>query len=647
MIKKTTILLGITLITSLTAYSQSKKVEKAESEFDKYAYQSAIESYEDLVADGFNDEEIFKNLGNANYLNAQYEEASSWYSKLFMIENADIEPEYMYRYAQSLKSTGEYTAADTWMKKFDSAQGDDIRARKFANQQDYLHKIENLSGRYDIKNIAINSPESDFAPSLFGKNLVFSTARDTGTTSRNIHEWTNRSFLNLYKSSINDNGSFSSPFKLPKTMNKKTHESSTSFTKDGSVVYFTRNNSQNGKFARDEKGVSRLKIYRADIDGEEWTNIQELPFNSDSYSTAHPSLSADETKLYFASDMEGSIGASDIFVVDINEDGTYGSPKNMGDIINTEARETFPFISQNNVLYFASDGHPGLGGLDIFAVQIEGNEISEVVNIGKPVNSEQDDFSFIINETSGLGFFASNRAGGQGGDDIYALQENEPLDFSCTTLVSGTIKEEGSLQTLADVKISILNSENEVVATSASDENGNFSLDGDCKNGEYKIVAQKQDYDNGEKMFATVNSDNTHDLQIVLKKTMKQAQAGTNLIVFLDLEPIYFDLDKDIIRPDASDTMQKIIDYMKQFPTVKVQVQSHTDSKASTSYNKNLSERRAKNTVTYLVSNGIDKSRITGKGFGESQLTNDCESRGSCPDKRHQENRRSEFIVIE
>ncbi|PKA97052.1 outer membrane protein OmpA-like peptidoglycan-associated protein [Flavobacteriaceae bacterium MAR_2009_75] len=647
MIKKITILLGITLITSLTAYSQSKKVEKAENEFDKYAYQSAIESYEDLVADGFNDEEIFKNLGNANYLNAQYEEASSWYSKLFMIEDADIEPEYMYRYAQSLKSTGEYTAADTWMKKFDSAQGDDVRAKKFANQQDYLNKIENLSGRYDIQNISINSPESDFAPSLFGKNLVFSTARDTGTTSRNIHEWTNRSFLNLYRAGINDNGTFSSASKLPKTMNKKTHESSTSFTKDGSVVYFTRNNSQNGKFARDEKGVSRLKIYRADIDGEEWTNIQELPFNSDSYSTAHPSLSADETKLYFASDMEGSIGASDIFVVDINGDGTYGSPKNMGDIINTEARETFPFISQNNVLYFASDGHPGLGGLDIFAVQVENDETSEVLNIGKPVNSEQDDFSFIINESSGIGFFASNRAGGQGGDDIYSLQENVPLDFSCSTVVSGTIKGEDGFNALSDARVSIMNSKNEVVATTTSDENGNFTLDGNCEDGEYKLIASKSDYDDVEKMFATVNSGNTNDIKIVLKKSIKQAPTGTNLIVFLNLRPIYFDLDKDIIRPDASDTMQKVIDYMKQFPTVKVQVQSHTDSKASTAYNKNLSERRAKNTVTYLVANGIEESRITGKGFGESQLTNDCKSRKSCPDERHQENRRSEFIVIE
>ncbi|WP_209404577.1 OmpA family protein [Pseudozobellia sp. WGM2] len=647
MIKKTTILLGITLITSLTAYSQSKKVEKAESEFDKYAYQSAIESYEDLVADGFNDEEIFKNLGNANYLNAQYEEASSWYSKLFMIENAEIETEYMYRYAQSLKSTGEYTAADTWMKKFDSAQGDDVRAKKFANQQDYLNKIENLSGRYDIQNISINSPESDFAPSLFGKNLVFSTARDTGTTSRNIHEWTNRSFLNLYRAGINDNGTFSSASKLPKTMNKKTHESSTSFTKDGSVVYFTRNNSQNGKFARDEKGVSRLKIYRADIDGEEWTNIQELPFNSDSYSTAHPSLSADETKLYFASDMEGSIGASDIFVVDINGDGTYGSPKNMGDIINTEARETFPFISQNNVLYFASDGHPGLGGLDIFAVQVENDETSEVLNIGKPVNSEQDDFSFIINENSGIGFFASNRAGGQGGDDIYSLQENVPLDFSCSTVVSGTIKGEDGFNALSDARVSIMNSKNEVVATTTSDENGNFTLDGNCEDGEYKLIASKSDYDDVEKMFATVNSGDINDIKIVLKKSIKQAPKGTNLIVFLNLRPIYFDLDKDIIRPDASDTMQKVIDYMKQFATVKVQVQSHTDSKASTAYNKNLSERRAKNTVTYLVANGIEESRITGKGFGESQLTNDCKSRESCPDERHQENRRSEFIVIE
>jgi len=629
------------------ANGQTKKAKKAKVEFENYAYQNAIESYESLVDDGYTDEQIFKNLGNANYLNAKYSEAATWYSKLFMLEDSEINADYIYRYAQSLKSTGEYTAADSWMHKFEAVKEEDLRAEKFADQPNYLEEIGKMSGRYVIENLAINSSESDFAPSLNGKNLIFSTARDTGTASRNIHQWTDKSFLNLYKATPNTNGEYLSSDKLPKSMNKKTHESSTAFTKDGTTVYFTRNNSQNGKFSRDKDGVSRLKIYQATIKGENWTNIIELPFNSDNHSAAHPALNADETKLYFASDMEGTLGESDLFVVDINSDKSFGTPKNLGDRINTESRETFPYITGKNILYFASDGHQGLGGLDIFATNIDNLENLKIVNIGKPVNSEEDDFSFVINETTQKGFFASNREGGKGSDDIYALTENEPIDFSCSTKVSGIVKDEVTGKPLTNVKVSIFNSQSEIIAETVSADDGSFSMDGDCNEDNYKLIASKEDYNDGDKMFRTIGANDTVGVEVVLDKTVEQAPVGTNLISFLDLEPIYFDLDKDIIRPDASKTMEKVIAYMKQFPGLKVQVQSHTDVKAGAGYNLDLSKRRAKNTVTYLIANGIEESRISGEGFGKNKLINGCTTRDGCPDERHQENRRSEFIVME
>ena len=432
-----------------------------------------------------------------------------------------------------------------------------------------------------------------------------------------------------------------------KTLNKKTHESSTTFTKDGTTVYFTRNNSDNGKFARDSEGVSRLKIYKASLQNGEWTNISELPFNGDSHSTAHPTLNADESKLYFASDMEGSLGQSDIFVVDINADGSFGAPENLGDGVNTESRETFPFVTTDNVLYFASDGHPGLGGLDVFAIHLENIGQPNIVNVGKPVNSEEDDFSFIINDETRKGFFASNRKGGQGSDDIYGFTENEKIDLSCNTVVQGIVKDQETGEPLAGAKVLIFDSQNQVIAETISGDDGSFALDGDCQDGDYKLVASKEEYNGGEKMFAVVSSNDTNDVVVALEKTTKVAPKGTNLVKHLGLKPIYFDLDKADIRPDAIRTMERVIAYMKEYPAIKVQVQSHTDSKNSKSYNIKLSERRAENTVIYLVANGIDKTRISGKGFGEEQLTNDCFTRQSCSDEKHQENRRSEFVIIE
>ncbi len=627
------------------SFAQDAKIKKAENKFDDYAYTNAIDAYEQLVEKGYGDEEIFKNLGDANYKNARYDAAADWYSRLFKLEDVQVDTDYMYRYAQTLKSMKEYEASDTWMQKFEAAKASDRRAKKFKENQDYLDKIEAQSGRYDVKTLSINSSQSDFAPSFNGEQLVFSTARDSGFASKRIHQWNNGAFLNLYTSDPSESGDYNSSSKLASAINKKTHESSTAFTKDGTTVYFTRNNSNNGNFSRDEEGVSRLKIFRAKLDDGVWKDIIELPFNGDDYSAAHPTLNADETKLYFASDMVGSIGQSDIFVVDLNDDGSIGVPKNLGNTINTEGRETFPHLTPSNTLYFASDGHPGLGGLDVFATKIDNLDNLFIVNVGKPVNSEQDDFSFIINESTKKGFFASNRDGGMGSDDIYRFIENEEINLVCSTSVTGVVLDQETGNPLSDALVVIFDSKNELVAETKSSADGSFMLQGDCRDGDYTVVASKEEYNKGDKMFAVVSGNDTEDVRVGLEKTIKRATPGTDLIAFLNLNPIYFDLDKADIRPDASRTMTQVIQYMKQFPDIKVQVRSHTDAKASDSYNMRLSKRRAKNTVAYLLANGIDEGRISGEGFGETQLTNECNTRESCEDGRHQKNRRSIFVV--
>ena len=645
--KRLNYILCASFLACTLSQAQDKETRKAEKEIKDYAYADAIETYEKLVKEGYEDDRIFKNLGNAYYLNANYHEAAGWYAKLFSLVDADVDSDDMYRYAQTLKSNGNYEESRTWMQKFEAATSDDVRARKFSDHPDYLEEIERRSGRYTIENLPLNSAASDFAPSFGRDFLVFSTARDTGTTSRKIHGWNNKPFLNLYKASTDQNGQLAHPTKLSKGLNRKTHESSTAFTKDGTTMYFTRNNSENGKFSRDKNGVSRLKIYRATLQNEEWKDITELPFNSDAYSNAHPALSADENQLYFASDRKGSLGQSDIFVVDILTDGTFSTPKNLGDKVNTEARETFPFITESNVLYFASDGHPGLGGLDVFAVPLYSLEDGHVVNVGKPVNSAQDDFSFIFDEATDKGFFASNREGGMGDDDIYGFTETDKIAFSCKVMLEGTVKDDETGEPIAGTTLSIFNSADEKVSETISGSDGTFIMAGDCATDRYKIMAIKEAYDDAYRLFPISDKKDVLHIEIVLNKTNKSAPIGTDLFKHLELQPILFDSNKAEIRPDTANILVKIINYMQEFPNTKIQVRSHTDALGKADYNLKLSDKRAQSTIAFFVSKGIDSSRLSGEGFGENELLNDCGSEKKCSSVKHQENRRSEFVVVE
>jgi outer membrane protein OmpA-like peptidoglycan-associated protein/tetratricopeptide (TPR) repeat protein len=644
--KKLIYIICISLMVNTLMNAQDKKSDKAKKEFDTYSYIPAIEAYEALIEKGYSEEDIYKNLGDANYQNANYSEAANWFKKLFELNDATIEANYLYLYAQSLKSTKDYNAAALWMDRYETAKNAEERAKKSIANPDYLDQIESLSGRYDIKSLSINSEASDFAPAFLGEELVFSTARDSGTVTKFVHTWNNKPFTNLYRATETSEGDFGNPTKLS-SLNKKTHETSAVFTKDGSTVYFTRNNSVNGKFSRDNQGVSRLKIYRANLNDGNWTNIVELPFNSDEYSAAHPTLSPDERSLYFASDMPGTHGASDIFVVEINENGNFGAPKNLGNTVNTEGRETFPFVTDTNVLYFASDGHPGLGGLDVFATKLDDMDNIYVVNTGKPVNSELDDFSFIINSETRKGFFASNREGGQGSDDIYAFTENEPIDLICNTIVSGIVKDEKDGLPLVGARVALVNIKDETLSEVITNADGSFVMDGDCRDGDYKLIAVAEGYNRSEVDFTSVDANDNTGIEILLAKVLQEAPVGTDLAYFLNLNPVYFDLDKSNIRADAATTLTAVIGYLNEFPDMKIQVQSHTDVRASKWYNNRLSDRRAKSTVDYLIANGISESRVKGKGFGESQLANDCTSVEKCSDEEHEKNRRSEFIVME
>ncbi|UFH37705.1 OmpA family protein [Flavobacterium flavipigmentatum] len=623
--------------------AQEAVLSRADRDYNKYAYIDAIAIYEKLAEAGYREEKIFQRLGNAYYFNAELTKALKWYDELFLLNNQQ-DPEYYYRYAQTLKSVGDYSEADKMLDIFNEKIKTDSRGVLFENNKNYLEQIKLNSGRFEIADAGINSTESDYGSTMLDGKLVFASARDTARLSKNTFRWTNRSFTNLYTAVVKSDGSLESPIQLDKKINSKFNESTPVFTKDGNTMYFTRNNFLAGKRGKDDKKVTLLKLYKAELVKDKWINVVELPFNSDQYSIAHPALSVDEKKLFFASDMPGGQGQSDLYSVTINNGGTFGKPENLGPVINTEGRETFPFISGDNELYFASDGRPGLGGLDIFVAKIKDDAGFGVVqNIGEPVNTKFDDFSFIIDPASRKGFFSSNKSGGIGSDDIYKFTETRRLD--CNKKLSGVVVDSQTNLTLSDAKVILLDSNFQQILEVVTDKEGRYTFEVTC-NKNYYIRVLKQDFETHESEIKIGSSKEKYELDVKLEKQIKKIEVGTDLAKTLDIPLIYFDLNQSFITPEAKFELEKVLAVMTQYPKMKIDVRSHTDSRENKNYNLILSNKRAKATIEWFVKRGISNQRISGRGYGESQLVNQCSDNVKCSEEEHKINRRSEFIVL-
>lgn len=629
-------------LTVLKISAQNSNQNKADKDYIQYAYVDAIATYEKVAEKGYKDEKMFQRLGNSYYFNGELTKAVKWYDELFAM-NTEQEPEYYYRYAQALKAKGDYTAADKILEAFTEKVKTDKRGILFENNKNYLEKIKSNSGRFEIADAGINSTQTDYGTSFLGNKIVFASARDTGGVVKKTFKWTNKTFTNLYEAELKADGTIGKPERFEKKINSKFNESTPVFTKDGKTMYFTRNNFLDGKRGRNGQKVTLLKLYKADFVNGKWQNITELPFNSDQYSTAHPALSNDETILYFASDMPGTLGQSDLYKVAINSDGSFAKPENLGKTINTEGRETFPFISGDNELYFASDGQPGLGGLDVYVSKINNDgTFSEAQNIGAPINGKQDDFAFVIDSKNRNGFFSSNREDGIGNDDIYRFTEIKKI--LCQQILKGTTADLETGKTIENAKVTLLDANFNIKDQVVSDANGIYKFAVDCAKN-YYVKAEKQDYETKEAAVTIKEQTGETNLDIMLEKRNKPINVGTDLAKTLDIPIIYFDLDKSVIRKDAAFELEKILVVMQQYPKMKIDVRSHTDSRQTVKYNMALSDKRAKSTVQWLIKNGIASDRLTGKGFGESQLVNKCSDGVPCTEKEHQQNRRSEFII--
>lgn len=627
-------------------------VKKANNYFRRMWYREAAELYElALLRDPENqDLETIKKAADAHYFNTNMERAYYWYNQLYEIRKDEMSAEDLFKYAHATKGMGKYGRARRLMnlydKKLEGSPGGQIRREDIRKRKVFLDNILSSEDAFTVKNLKINSRYAEFSPMFYGDmSLVFASSVDSAFFKTRRYKWNDQPYLDLYVAKMNEQSEeLRSAVKFSKKINTKYHEAAVTFSPDNQTIYFTRNNSGGKKLKRDKNGVNHLKIYRSHKFEGDWTEAEELPFNGEGFSTGHPALSPDGKALYFVSDRPGSIGGTDIFVVDVFEDGTFSEPRNLGPKINTERRELFPFVNEKT-LYFSSDGHAGLGGLDVFEVAYDEEEaVQDVINVGKPVNSNKDDFSFIINEETQKGYFASNRQGGKGDDDLYSFQRLLPEETN-ENAIAGVVTDLISGENLPDAMVELLDENNIALKEIISADDGSFVFEELDSNTMYRIRVRKDSYLDEEKaMETTENEVVTVDLAM---RRLKELITIENGIKKLKTDMIYFDFDKYNIRKDDAEELDQVVQTMQNYPGMIIRIESHTDSRGPSDYNKYLSEKRANSTREYLINRGIDPSRIESAiGYGEERLLNSCDGSVRCSLEAHQLNRRSEFVIV-
>lgn len=612
------------VISTAGLQAQNTDTAKADKLYERYEFVAAAEQYTKLVDQGKADGYVYKQLADTYFNMFNTAEAAKWYAKAV---ETDQDAETYYRYAQMLRGNGQYEESNKQMRKFAAASPNDQRAKTFMENPNYIPKLMSKEKMYDITSLSVSSEKSDFGPVLNNNTLYFTSARNT---SRKTYGWNDEPFLDIYTATYNTDGSINEATALTE-LNSQYHDGPLTLSADGKTMYFTSDSFRENTFEKDRKNKLKLgknNLFKATKNGDKWGNVQSLPFNSKEYSTSNPSLSNDGKTLYFSSDMPGSLGGVDIWKVAVNADGSYGTPENLGKRVNTEGNESFPFIaSDNQTLYFASAGKPGLGGYDVFKVKL--NDSAEAVNLGKPVNSEKDDFSFSYDQEKNVGFFASNRSGM---DNIYGAN---PL---CGLEVFTIVTDSKTGKIIANAKVSILDDKNNVIATEMSNSKGEVSYNVEC-NKTFTIQASASGYESNTFAVAAVKVGTTTKVAAMLNP-IAEIVKETEVV----LNDVFFEFDKSNITREGAYELDKLVEALKANPTMIIMVKAHTDNRGSDVYNMRLSDRRAKSSVQYILSKGIGKDRISGKGYGESEPKVDCGA--DCTEAQHAENRRSEFIIV-
>ncbi|MEM7187050.1 MAG: OmpA family protein [Bacteroidota bacterium] len=619
------------LIASVTfATAQNKDTKKADQLYDRLAYTDAAAAYQKLLKQGKAGRYVYERLANSYYFINDTKKAETYYKRV--VKGRKVKAETVYNYAQALKANGKFSMYNTWMKTFASMAPNDSRAVEFLKNPNYVPQIMEDFARYEAKNLEdINTEYSEFGGIVIGKDFYFTSARNT---TRKKYHWDEQPFLDIYKAELVGDAIKNASL-LEGDVNTKFHEGNVAITPDGKRMYFDRNDYLDGKFKKNSEGINQINIYYTEWVDNGWKGVFSLPFNSSEYSTGHPALSPDGNTLYFVSDMPGGKGGSDIYMASIDSNGNVGTPKRLSDNINTEGKEVFPFMDSSGNLYFSSDGHQGLGGLDGFYAEANGSDFGKATNLGKGANSEDDDFAFIYDANSKTGFMSSNRKGGKGADDIYMIRGIEP---PCEVDMDINVVNEYTGEPIFGARLDLYDAMENRLSTKTAGEDGHGQLLAECDK-EHVVQAVMTGF---ESNAITVEASPNGKLSKTIELRPIEAIIVDDKV---QLNPILFDYNKHNIKPQAAFELDKLVDIMKKYPNMKISVESHTDTRGRAEYNRELSDRRAQSTVQYVISQGIDASRISGQGFGLDKPAVNCGS--NCSEADHQKNRRSEFIIIE
>jgi outer membrane protein OmpA-like peptidoglycan-associated protein/tetratricopeptide (TPR) repeat protein len=620
--KKYSILLFFGLVGfSLAAQNRDTKI--ADKLFDSYEYVQAVKEYLSLVEKEKADTYVYKQLADSYYNMNNTIEAEKWYGQTVKLNPTAVT---LYRYVQVLKSNAKYDESNVQMKIFAAMAPQDERSKEFHKNPDYLSELLKKETGFEVKKISINSGKSDFGAVLYKDKLYFASARNE---NNKIYGWNNEPYLDLYQAEYKETkGTFSAPVPISE-LNTDFHEGSLTMSPDGNTIYFSSESFKDKLFQKDNAKklkYGQVNLYKAVKEKGKWSAITPLPFNSKSYSVGNPSLDREGKWLYFASNMPGSVGGTDLWKVAVNPDGSYGAPENLGKKINTVDDENFPFITDDGVLYFSSDRLAGFGGLDIFSVDLKKEDYPN--NMGKPLNTEKDDFAFTFNKEKNIGFVSSDRSGE---DNIYSVES-----VSQSRIIA-TVKNARTKELLADARVAVLDSKNSVLDTKTSNEKGQVSYDTE-RNKQYVLEVRKDGY-----MSKSINVDVIKNGVVAVEIVLEPIDVivTENEII---LNPIYFRFDKSEVTSQGASELDKLVYVMSQNNNLQIFIKSHTDSRGRDQYNLKLSNKRAKATVDYIISKGISVERISGKGFGESEPKVNCGD--ECTNIDHATNRRSEFIIV-
>jgi len=688
-------------------------LKEADRFYENYHYAAAIPLYENWLAKRPHDTPVIEKLADSYSKINDSGNEERLYKKL--IDENPADKNGLFKYASALAKNGKYEQSIQYFKLF-SEKGGDARGLRYAAALQNRDKLYKDSLKVVIKPLIVNSRNDDFSPAFYKNGILFCSDRRSGKVTKTF-DWNQSAYLDIYylkdtsdvykanesaevgskqkKSSVvpqthsdytyqtsNDTrtlGYFNRPVhndslqldgtrlvKFSNAINTKYHEGPLVFFNGEDSVIFTRNNYYKGKYKTDSEGVNKLKLFTAKREGETWS-VKGFPFNSDQYSVGHPALSPDNKILFFASDMPGGKGGTDIWYCNWSPNG-WSKPQNLAEV-NTEGQEMFPFVDEQGNLFLASDGWGGLGGLDVFYARNSGQGFDTPRNVGSPINSSKDDFGLIVRDDGRTGYFSSGRNWNKTLDDIYYFKSKTPLVKSY--FLKGIAKEDSTNKVLPQTTIVLLNEKEEQIAVVETGADGSYSfpVEPDQK---YRLKADKNNYipytksvstegmepGDSTRVDAILSKKDSSSLPIALADSKtnktpdradlkeKKNNQDTETEKSLKVNPIYFDLGKSNIRPDAAKELDKIVAVMMENPAMKIELGSHTDARGSDAFNLSLSDRRAKASASYIISKGISPDRIVGKGYGESKLVNGCANNVKCSEAEHQLNRRTEFIVI-